>query len=346
MVRERVDFSRRADVRFTALWPDTWRLIEGEGFWGAGPGMFRHLFEQYRYHFNVPRLYLRHAHNEFLHLIADYGWALFFVVVIGILGIVWTFLSTCWRERQSTRMMIPLTLLALLLAKAAHSAFDFNVHVLGNMLPFVLVVAALYGYGLYEGIWRVRPLPVRLARPVLGLSLPLTLGLMLGLAVFGWSSWAEYQMDQARRRQDMDAERRYAAVIRTWTPFHWRGWTEYGFQLRSDAFLIREPALRAEISSQARIAYETALRWNPYDRIAMLGLAQLEIREEKHEEALAILETLIVLDPLDEHVHTQYALTLRRLGRYSEALEAFHTARRLAPGNRQVQANIRWLETK
>ncbi|MCC5843106.1 MAG: O-antigen ligase family protein [Verrucomicrobia bacterium] len=344
MVRDRVELSRRADVRFTALWPDTWRLIEGEGFWGAGPGMFRHLFEQYRHHFNVPRLYLRHAHNEFLHLIADYGWVIFFVVVFGLLVIVWTFVSTCWRERNSARMMIPLTLLALLFAKATHSAFDFNVHVLGNIVPFVLLVGGLYGYGLYEGIWKVRPLPTGLARPVLGISMLLTLGVLLGVSAFGWSNWAEYRMDQARRRQDMDAEKRYAAMIRTWTPFHWRGWTEYGFQLRSEAFLIRDPALRAEISEQARTAYETALRWNPYDRIAMLGLAQLDIREGNHEEALVILETLIVLDPLDEHVRTQYALTLRRLGRYPEALEAFREARRLEPGNRQALANIRWLE--
>lgn len=346
MVQERIDHAKRGDVRFTALWPDTWRLIEGEGFWGAGPGMYRHLFEQYRYHFNMPRLYLRHAHNEFLHLIADYGWIVFFAVVLALLWIVWTFFSACLRERKSPRMMIPLTLLALLFAKAAHAAFDFNVHVLGNMVPFILLMAALYGYGLYEGVWKVHPLPSRWARPVLSLSMLMTLAVLIGVAVFGGSSFAEYRMDQARRRQDMEAEKRYAERVRTWTPFHWRGWTEYGFQLRSEAFLIRDPERRHELSEQARAAYETALRWNPYDRIAMLGLVQLDIREGNHEDALTVLETLIRLDPVDDHVHTQYALTLRRLGRHPEALEAFRAARRLNPGNRQIQANIRWLEQK
>lgn len=344
MVRERVELSRRADIRFTALWPDTWRLIQGEGFWGAGPGMFRHLFEQYRVSFRVPRLYLRHAHNEFLHLIADYGWVMFWVVVLGLLVIIWRLLAACWRERKEARMIVPLAILALLCAKAVHSAFDFNVHVLGNIVPFILLVAAFFGYGLYEGIWKVRPLPAAVSRPVLSFALLLTLGILPGLTAFGWSSWAEYRMDQARRRHDMEAEQRYAAVIRTWTPFYWRGWTEYGYQLRSEAFLVRDPVLRAEISNQARNAYNIALRWNPYDRIAMLGLAQLDIREGNHEEALPILETLTRLDPLDEHVHTQYALTLRRLGRLEEALEAFRTARRLAPGSPQVLANIQWIE--
>lgn len=346
MVRQRVDFSRHTDVRFTALWPDTWRLIEGEGFWGAGPGMYFHVFERYRYHFNRPELYLRHAHNEFLHLLADYGWPMTAAVALALLWISGLFLFTCWRERQGARMMIPLTMLALLAAKAAHSVFDFNVHVLGNMAPFALLMAALYGYGLYEGIWKVRPFPAPLAKPLLALAMLCTLAVMAAVGVFGASSWAEYRMDQARRRKDMTSEIRYAARMRALTPFHWRGWTEYGFQLRSEAFLKQDPEQRAVLSGRAHAAYKTALRWNPYDRIAMLGLAQLYIRESLHQEALVILEDLITLDPVDEHVHTQYALTLRRLGRHEEALEAFHAARRLNPSSRQIQANIRWLEER
>lgn len=343
MVRQRVEYSMRTDVRFAALWPDTWRLIEGEGFWGAGPGMYRHVFEQYRHHFTMSRLYLRHAHNEFLHLIGDYGWPMFVLVTGGLVWIAWQFMRAYWRERESRRVMIPLLLLALLVAKTVHSVFDFNVHVLGNMTPFVLLVAVLYGAGLYEGIWTVKERSGRWNGVWRAVLAGMAGVMLLGVGVFGWSSWAEYRMDQARERGDLEAEARHAATVRRWTPFHWRGWTELGFLLRNEAFLLRDEARRRALSDQSRAAYETALRWNPYDRIAKLGLVQLDIREGKDEAVLEPLEALIRLDPMDEHLHIQYGLALSRLGRYEEALAAFQEARRWDPGNRQVQANLRWL---
>lgn len=329
------------DIRFQELWPDTWRMIQGEGFWGAGPGIFRHRFESYRVDFRRAELYLEHAHNEYLHMIADYGWP-GLVLILGALGwLVWALMRVTLRQEDEGRAMIPLMMLAVLLAHAAHAVFDFNFHIPGAVSPLVLVLGCLYGHGLHLGVWKAKPWPDWTGKVFPALTMAVVPLMMAAFVLLAVGSKAGFEFDRARKQNNREAMWLRAAQMQRWTPFHWRGWTEEGTLLRGQSLVTLNPETRADLIAQSREAYETALRWNPFERIALMGLAQLEVQERNFEAAMPILERLLTYDPFDAEVHLQAGLVLRRLGRLEEALAAFEQANRLRPRHAQTQANLR-----
>lgn len=346
LFRNRVQHALRGDIRWTQLWPDTWRMIQQEGFWGAGPGMFRHVFEQYRFHFDRPTLFLRHAHNEYLHMIADYGWPGLLILLAGMCAVAWVLVRVTLRSERESDAMIPLTMLSIFAAVAVHAVFDFNAHIPGVMTQVVLVLGALHGHGLRRGVWKARPLHPLVGKTFVWLALLLAPVTAMGFLVLARGSWAEFEMERARLQDDHSTEQRQAAIMRRWTPFHWRGWTELGFHHRMEAEFTLNRELRARHIELSREAYQTALRWNPYERIALIGLAQLSVLERDHEAALSLFGDLLNLDPFDVHVHVQYGLALERVGRFHEALEIFEKADRMRRRDPQIQLNLRHLRQK
>lgn len=335
--RERVQHAK-TDIRIRAFWPDTWSMIEGEGFWGAGPGVYRHVFDRYREHFH-DKLYIEYAHNEFLHLIAEYGWPIAALLIIGIVTILIRFLRAGLRCADPGRAMVPFAMLSLLVAVLVHAVFDFNLHITGSAMSLVLLLGCLDGRGLQLAVWKRKPLSPALSR---WLPLPALLTSLILLATFPVlfiGSLAEYQLDAATIRQDEIAASRAASVLRRWTPFKARGWTELGFEERSKAFWMRDPVRRSDHIARSRQAYETALRWNPYDRIARAGLVELARMENDRETALAGLEELLRLAPYETEVRVQYGLALKHAGRLEESLAAFNVAAQRRPGNRQITLN-------
>ncbi|MCC5848129.1 MAG: O-antigen ligase family protein [Verrucomicrobia bacterium] len=346
MFQTRVQRAIQGDIRVRGLWPDTWRMIQEEGAWGVGPGLFRHRFEQFRFHFDRPSVMLRHAHNEYLHVVADYGWLGLAIVLLGLISVTWLLCRAIFRQESSSLVMIPVTMLGVFVATAVHSVFDFNAHINGNMTTLVLVMGALYGHGLHMGVWKASAIPLKAGRVMVWGVLTITPLLFIGFLVLAMGSWAELRMDRAREQKDLASEKRHAATMRRWTPFHWRGWAEHGYHLRAEAFWNRNPEQRAELVEGSREAYETALRWNPMDRIALMGLAELERQEGNLEAAAEWMDALLQWDPRNAHVLVQYGIVLRRLGRYEEALEAFEVASRYRRNDRQIQMNIELLEKR
>ena len=331
------------DIRFTSLWPDTLRMIEAEGFWGAGPGMFQHVFERYRFHFTRSELYLRHAHNEYLHLLADYGWPGVVLVAAGMLWVVWVLARAALRASSETEAMVPTIMLAIFVGKALHAIFDFNAHINGNMTTFVMAMGILHGHGVRRGIWKAKPLPAGLSKVLIWITLVVTPVMIISFGVLAVGSLAERRMDAAHRDGNVQEEIRQAALMRRWTPFHWRGWTELGYHLRAESMFIRDPELRTEKVGESRAAYETALRWNPHDRIAWMGLAELAFQEEDYETAVEMFAESVRLDPIDAHVYVRYGLALRRVGDLESALQAFERADALRRNHRQTQLNLEYL---
>ncbi len=345
MFRQRLLHAMGRDIRLTAFWPDTWRMIQGEGFWGAGPGVFQHAFEQYRLHFDHAEMYLRYAHNEYLHVVGDYGWLGLVVVVGGLFRITWLLFRAAFRQSNEAQAMIPIMMLAILGAAAVHAVFDYTAHMPANMLALSLAMGTLYGRGLQRGIWEAKPLcswrAVWLARlaastaPIMGLAfIPLALG-----------AWSEYRLDGARLAKNTREELLRAREMQRWVPLHWRGWREEALHHRREAFWTVDPELRSQRADRSRVFYDKALRLNPFDRISLLGLVQLEMRENQYATAIPLLEELTVLDPLDAHTRVQLGLALRYVGRFPEALDAFQAAKRLRnKPDRQIDLNIVYLQ--
>lgn len=340
-----VEQTLRGDVRLSQYWPDTWNLIRGEGFWGAGPGTFRHVFDQYREHFSSSAQYLHYAHSEILHTLAEYGWLTTLVLSAGLMALLGRWFLIGLRAEGGGRRL-PFLQMALLGGSLVHAAFDFNLHTPGCAMVLALLIGLLDGRGLQGGLWRRRPLSPALSRFLPWPALAVSLLSALAYVPLFLGSVAEYRLNSALSREEFESARRAAASLRRWTPMLSRGWNELGYERRVAATWLREPKARAQAIAESRKAYARALRWNPLDRIARAGVAELDKLEGDFLAAAEALEELVRLSPFDVRVRIQYGLALSRAGRLREALEVFEQADRMRPGDRQIRLNLESLRRR
>lgn len=336
------------NIRFLQFWPDSWNMIQGEGFWGAGPGVFRHAFDQYREHFSNANIFLHYAHNEYLHLIAEYGWipALLMFGTLGWALCVW--LRQAFQLKDEKSAMIPTMQLGLLGSSLAHAIFDFNFHITANILVLVMLVGILQGNSQARSLSKTTSLPLQASRYLAGVTICICVFLLpVSLCLF-MGSYAEYQMDAARLRHDPEKQELYAEMMRKWTPIHWRGWVLPAHELRAQATFKRDPVRKQELIDQSRTGYLEALRWNELDPIAHIGLVELSVLEEDYEQALLEMDVLLALSPYDTAIWVRKGILLQELEKYQESLEVFQHARSMRRGIRdeQIDLNIRYLKRK
>lgn len=347
-MRERMVRDIQNNIRISQVWPDTWSMIQAEGIWGAGPGVYAQVFDKYREHFNSASLYLEYAHNEFLQTIAEYGWVGGLYLLGLLLWMSGGWLGRAVKSRSDTAAMIPITMLALLAGSLAHAVFDFNLHIPANALLLVALLGVLYGQGVYVGVWkRKNTLSANSCRVWfwwLGFSSLMLMIFVVRLTVGGWY---EYRMQQAIEAGLPAEHYRYAAKMREWTPWYSRGWTHKGFEFRERAVWLLDETDRQKAIDESRTAYLVARDKNPYDKIALSGLVELARLGNDLDEALRLIEELRRLAPYDVQVRIQQGLVLRELGRDAEALQVFADALKMqgAP-TKQIQLNIKRLRRR
>lgn len=344
-VQTRINERTLQDIRITQIWPDTWNMIRGEGFWGSGPGTYAQVFEQYREHFASMRFHLLYAHNDYLNTLAEYGW-----LVTGLLLVLLLWLLAYWsikgvRTSSENAAMISITMAGLLGGTMAHAVFDFNLHITANALLFVCLLGGLYGQGNYQNVWKCSPLPTGWGRTAILSSAVTCMVLLIPTIRYGLGSYHGYRMRRAEESSQFNRADHHAAAMRKWTPSEWRGWTRLGDSYRNRAVWMRDPEQKALLIEQSREGYETALQWNAFARDALAGLIELAKMEGREEEALVLFEELERIAPFAQQVQIRKGLTLRKLGRYEESLEVFE---KLVSGQRistkQIQLNIRQLK--
>lgn len=337
----------RGDIRFSQFWPDTWSMIRGEGFWGVGPGVFRHVFEQYREAFAQSNLYLNYAHSEPLHVLADYGWIPTGGILLGILAAIGYLLRKSFKEADEEKAMTPILMVALGVSTLLHAVFDFNLHILANGLVFVMLLGLLEGYGRQKNLWTPPAVAAKWQRPLCGVAVAVAVLMLPVTVLLFMGSLSEYRLDVARQNQDSEAVAAQAAAMRQWTPLHWRGWTEEGLLLRKEAFWVRDPERKGSLIRESRGAYQQALERNPYERIALMGLVELAKMEKDYARAAERLDDLQRRAPFDVRVRVQKGLALQKLGRLEESLEVFEEAKRMRKRpDRQIDLNLRYLRRK
>ncbi|WFB34750.1 O-antigen ligase family protein [Kiritimatiellota bacterium B12222] len=330
------------NIRITQIWPDTWSMIQAEGFWGTAPGVYIHTFPQYREHFNSSRLYLEYAHNEFLNTLAEYGWLASFFILGLCCWMVGIWIKAIVKTKSDQSAMIPIMMLALMASTMAHAIFDFNLHIPANGFLFVSLLGLLYGVGLQQGVWspvkttswnttRLYSLTGSVACLIL---IPFVVKMMM-------ASWAEHQMKMAT---DLEQKAKYAEEILTWDSWNSLGWTLQGDDYNQQAFFMHDPEQKQDLIKQSRKAYEQAIARNPYDKSARAGLVKLARSEQNNELALELIENLSTISPFDVSILIQQGLILRELGRNQEALEVFEKVEKMqGNASRQVTLNIRSL---
>ncbi len=132
------------------IWTPTWDMVSDHP---AGVGLGNYEVVELVYVDRGPGIRMRHAHNDYLQLVAEAGW---FGAVPLVVGFFLFLARGIWRVRRigfdvgRFRLMVAVGALAGLCSMGFHSFFDFNLQIPANQVFFVLLMA-LVEAGLWPG---------------------------------------------------------------------------------------------------------------------------------------------------------------------------------------------------
>jgi len=130
------------------LWEQSWEMVSDHP---AGIGLGNYEVVEFVYVDKGPGIRMRHAHNDYLQLLAEAGWAGAVPLVVGF----FLFLARGIRRVKRVgfdvgrfRLMVAVGALAGLCSMGFHSFFDFNLQIPANQVFFVLLMALVE-----SGLW-------------------------------------------------------------------------------------------------------------------------------------------------------------------------------------------------
>lgn len=271
------------------------------------------------------------AHNEYLQILADYGWIGFCLLALVILAHLWNGLSfirwfTVHRFLQTGRILsnnlaLCLGALAAVTAMLVHAAFEFQFHVAIPVLTGALLLGLLANPGFEGSEYRAFRLP-----PVRVLSKALlaaaSLLLLSGPWLHGRSDYhlaraqiAESQKDEFTRQQELNAA--VDADASNPEAVYERGLSLLD-KLTADQRSPTHPVLK-----RATADLEKAVALNPHHYLYALALADAYDAQSRHEEALKQIHNAIALAPLYEESRMALAFHWHRLGDFTQAENAY-----------------------
>ncbi len=295
---------------------DMWRVAAqmwlGHFWFGVGPGHYNYVFRLYR----PVRVQMQpdRAHNDYLNLLADWGTTGGIIVLGGMAA----FAAGLWHTRRhvrraennlgggglSNRNAFFLGAAAGLLALAAHSFVDFNLHIPANAILGVTLLALLTGNLRFatEDYWRNLRKPARI-------SIAVVLG--AGVLYLGQQEWR--QADET----------------------YWTARADNPNLLVLDRAALLEKAFAAEPKN-----FETAYNIGEFYRMQSFnggtGYPQ------QAETAMQWYARDIRLDPFDGYGYLRTGMCLDWLGRPAEAGRFYSMAESLDPNGYYTVANIGW----
>ncbi len=265
-----------------------------------------------------------YTHNDYLQLLAEYGLV---GAVLG-LGLLSVHLARCVRSivfivqtrlLNSTAVLshglsIQLGALGATVALAVHSVFDFNLHIPANALLMAAVLGMIANHGMpgarANGARPQRGKPLRVLLPVTACAL---------LFVVLPRVESEYYGERARielRHGDPGLAAKFAQRSLELKPQH----PEVAFVLGEARRILsrkeRHPSVRRAYLEASVAAFREGLRGSPNDVRLLLYLARTLDRLRRFDEASAVLQRALNVDPnfflvyehLGLHKHLQGAL--------------------------------------
>ena len=294
------------------MWTVAERMWLDHFWWGVGPAHYDYRFREYR----PERMQNRpdRAHNDYLNLLADWGTTGGIIVLAGMA----TFAACLWETRKrvhrserdlggrgaSNRFAFFLGASAGLLALAAHSVVDFNLHIPANAILGVTLLALLTSNLRFatERYWVNARLPVKLLATVA----------LAGVVVYlGW---------QGGRRGVEN---------------YWLARAQTPSLLVLDRAALLEKAFATEPED-----FDTAYNIGEAYRIQSFEgntnyAAQAEMAMHWYAAARQ-------LDPYDGYDDLRTGMCLDWLDRHAEADPFYHRAESLDPNGYFTVANIGW----
>jgi tetratricopeptide (TPR) repeat protein len=343
MVRERVE-GALASTRDPAaqarlmMWKDTVAMIKDQPVLGHGPGSYRWLYDHYKSH--KLHFWFRYAHNEYLHILAEYGVVGFALLAGTAAYVLFRLVCLVGSVQRDRDAYLVAGLLGSTAACLAHANFDYNLHLFSNMHVLVMfagiVSACLYA----SGHLSARPMKALAAYMVWGggtlLALVLLLASSQAFVSYGYSLLG----DRRREKLDMDrASAYYTNAIRV-DPGNWQAYLGMADGLSVLSFWNRDEAVKKEQAVQALECYEKALARNPFDTDVIHGKSKVHSMLGEDEKAIELLQAAVEFAPNDLLSLIELGLELRFAERYEEAYEVFVRASHQGVPDDVITANL------
>lgn len=305
-------------------WQDTWRMFLDRMGFGFGPGTYRWTYPPFQTWSGYR--WLRYAHNEYLHALAEYGVVGTAFLAIVILGALGGALRLFCRTKSIREADLLAGFIAILCAALGHAVFDFNFHVYSLVHLIVAIGGVTFAMCFRSGLLRERMLDKR-ACFALGLG-------VAGLAL--WAAVASFQVGASaalvrlaeddmenidlRQRDPYQAARQKYEWAKRLDSAHWMPYAGLAEIARSRAIWLPDPAVRTQTLQQALDLYRQAYERNPRDMNVVYGIAQVQQRLGNNEQALVELKRAVAYWPANVFYSYHLALQLHRLDRNEEAL--------------------------
>ncbi len=325
-------------------WQDTWQMIQDAPVLGHGPGSYRWLYSPYQ-SWSGDR-WLRYAHNEYLHLWAEYGVVGLLLLGAFILFVLVRSVRLFFKAEYSREAGVMAGFLGALMAALGHGIFDFNFHVFSLMHLLVLMGGVAMAGCYRAGMLSTRSFP-RLAGVLVG-GVVAVFSLLAAAISFQVSAsgtltrLAEDKVDEINVR----SPNLYDEAIRLNTramrldPSNWVPYLQLGDIERRRVAWIIVPEVRQQRAESAMAYYQKAYQRNPYDVLVLFGIARSWMYLGDDEKALEYYRRAHTHFPNGVFYGQHLGLHLRRMGKYEEALEVLQETRRLAWRDPVIVSNI------
>jgi O-antigen ligase len=284
------------------MWTAAERMWLDHFWWGVGPAHYDYRFREYRPEHVQARP--DRVHNDYLNLLTDWGVVGGIIVLAGMAA----FAAGLWETRKhvqraerdlgrrggtSNRFAFFLGASAGLLALAAHSVVDFNLHIPANAILGVTLLALLTSNLRFatERYW----LNARLSVKMLA-----TVALVCGVAYLGWQGWRRgvESFWQARAQAPSLLVLERAALLEkafAAEPANFETAYNIGEAYRRQSF-VGNPDNAAQAETAMRW-YARAMKLNPFDGYNFLGTGMCLDWLDRFAEAGPFYRTAESLDP-------------------------------------------------
>ncbi|MCX7818183.1 MAG: O-antigen ligase family protein [Kiritimatiellae bacterium] len=327
------------------MWRGTLRMIRDAPALGHGGGSF-HLVDSLYVNLHPGRAAV-HAHNDYLHVAAEYGVVGLGLAVMAGVAMVVGLLRLVLRSRHERSARLAAGALGMLAAALAQSLVDFNLHIFGNSLTLLVAIGAVASVAHASGELRNRLPPPWIARAVsLVGGAVAVLALVVAVRALGAHFWVAVAAERALARGDLVAAGRAAERAEAWDPRAIAPLLTRAEVAIQMARTEPDAARRAKLLEQAATLCEEGLRRNPREPgFAHLQAQVLSLRGDD-AAALKAFQRLVADYPNRPYFRVRLAAQLERMGRLQEAAEALREALRWMPEDEHARRYLRVLELR
>jgi O-antigen ligase len=248
-----------------ALYEDTWAIVKDYPSLGSGFNTFPYVFTRYAEH--SPK-YIDHAHNDWLELTAEIGWAGLLVILSGLFFTIYFLLKMIRSNPDPLAAGMIMGGMGVLSAVSLHALTDFSLHKPANaiLLAIILGLAFRAGAGLRATSLKDQVGASRIPGPagMTGLDLRnggenrlfpcgykgrvlITLFILTGFFICLWGAntvvrsflmnlWVPVEIDETRERSDPGWEEAITAI--RINPDNSAGWAWLSQTLQSEKNII------------------------------------------------------------------------------------------------------------